>query len=55
MEKLCVGWGFGVLDLCFFLVVFLAKIVSSISARFLLYGIHAICFLPLVAILNLQY
>jgi hypothetical protein len=44
--------GLGVLEVCFFLVVFPARCVSSILARFLLYRAHAICFLPLVAILE---
>jgi hypothetical protein len=52
MEKLCAGWGFGMSEFCFFLVVFPAKCGSSISARFLLYGAHTICFLPLVTILD---
>jgi hypothetical protein len=42
----------GVLDFCFFLVVFTARCVSSISARFFLYGAHVIYFLPLVTILE---
>jgi hypothetical protein len=32
---------------------FSAKCGSSLSARFLIYGVHAICFLPLVTILDL--
>jgi hypothetical protein len=48
MKKLCMGWGFGLLEFCFFLVVFPARCVSRVSARFLIYGAHAVCFLPLV-------
>jgi hypothetical protein len=44
--------GLGMCEFCFFLVVFPDRYVSSISARFLLYGAHAICFLPLVTILD---
>jgi hypothetical protein len=44
--------GLGVSEFCFFLVVFPPRCVSSISARFLLYGAHTICFLPLVTILE---
>jgi hypothetical protein len=44
--------GLEVSEFCFFLVFFPARCVSSISARFLLYGAHAICFLPLVTILD---
>jgi hypothetical protein len=36
MGKLCAGWGVEVLEFCLFLVVFPARCVSSISARFLL-------------------
>jgi hypothetical protein len=39
--------GSGVSDFCLFLV-FLARYVSSVVARSLLYEAHAICFLPLV-------
>jgi hypothetical protein len=52
MEKLCVALAFGVSEFCYFLVAFPARCVSSISGRFLLYGANAICFLPLVAILD---
>jgi hypothetical protein len=44
--------GSRVSEFCLFLVVFPARCVSSDSARFLLYGAHAICFFPLVAILE---
>jgi hypothetical protein len=50
-EVMCAG-GPVVSEFCFVLVVFPARCVSSISARFLLYGSHTICFLFLVAILE---
>jgi hypothetical protein len=46
--------GLGVLEFCL-MVVFPARCVCSISARFLLYRAHAICFLPLVTILDLLF
>jgi hypothetical protein len=33
---------------------FSAKCGSSVSAKFLIYGAHAVCFLPLVTILDPQ-
>jgi hypothetical protein len=44
--------GSGVLEFCLFLVVFSARCVSNVSARFFLYGAHIIYFLPLVTILE---
>jgi hypothetical protein len=52
MEKLCAGWEFRVLMFRFFLVLFSAKCGSSISAKFLIYGAHAVCFYTLVTILD---
>jgi hypothetical protein len=51
-EALCsLGvWGVGVLLLLG--GFFSAKCGFSISARFLIYRAHAVCFLPLVAIFN---
>jgi hypothetical protein len=46
------GWGFGMSDFCFFWWFFFYKCDSSISARFLIYGAHAVCFFPLVTILD---
>jgi hypothetical protein len=45
---------FSVLEFCLLLVVFSASCSSRVSARFLIYGSHAVCFLPLVAILDLH-
>jgi hypothetical protein len=50
--KLCVGWVFLCVRVLPFLGGFPARCVSSISARFLLYGAHTICFLLLVTILE---
>jgi hypothetical protein len=47
------GWGWGVRVLLLLTGFFPAKFGSSISARFLIYGVHDVCFLPLVAILDL--
>jgi hypothetical protein len=44
--------GSRVSEFCLFLVVFPARCVCRDSARFLLYRAHAICFFPLVAILE---
>jgi hypothetical protein len=52
VENLCVGWGFGSQGCASSWWFFCAKCGSSISARFLIYGAHAICFLPLVSILD---
>jgi hypothetical protein len=43
--------GVEVSEFCFFLVVFLARCISSISPR-VYFRKHAFCFLPLVAILE---
>jgi hypothetical protein len=53
VEKLYMGWGWGVRVLLLLTGFFPAKFGSSISARFLIYGVHDVCFLPLVAILDL--
>jgi hypothetical protein len=51
MEKLCTGWGFRVLKFLFFLMLFFsAKCGSSVSAKFLIYGVHTVCFCTLVPI-----
>jgi hypothetical protein len=49
----CYAWARGVkeLEFCLFLVVFLARHISSISLRFYVRK-QAFCFLPLVAILE---
>jgi hypothetical protein len=46
MEVHCVG-------VVVLLVVFQARFVCSVSTRFLLYKVHAICFLHLATILDL--
>jgi hypothetical protein len=49
-----IGWGFVMSEFCFFLLFFSANCGSSISKRFFIYGAHAVCFLPLVTILDLS-
>jgi hypothetical protein len=51
-EALCGEGVWGVRFLLLLGVFFSAKCVSSISARFLIYRSHAVCFLPLVTILD---
>jgi hypothetical protein len=46
------GWGFRVSEFWFFWCFFSAKCGFSISAKFLIYGAHTVCFCPLVVILN---
>jgi hypothetical protein len=48
-------YGLGVqgVRVLFLFGVFFCLCGSSISARLLIYGAHAVCFLPLVAILDL--
>jgi hypothetical protein len=53
MEKFSMGYGFRVLKFLFFWWFLSATYDSSISARFLIYRFQAVCFLPLVAILDL--
>jgi hypothetical protein len=52
MEMPCAGRGLGYGSFASSWCVFSAKCGSSISARFLIYGAHAACFLPLVGILD---
>jgi hypothetical protein len=51
-EALCELGVQGVRTLLIFGGFFSAKCGSSVSARFLIYGSHAVCFLPPVAILD---
>jgi hypothetical protein len=53
MEKLCTGWGVqGVGVLILLGGFFSAKFGSSVSAKFFIYRAHAVCFCPLVTILD---
>jgi hypothetical protein len=52
VEKVYMGWGLRVLEFWFFVFFFSAKCGSSISAKFLIYGAYAVCFLPVLAILD---
>jgi hypothetical protein len=51
-EAMC-GLGVQGVGVVVLLVVFQARCVSNISTRFLLYRVHAICFLHLATILEL--
>jgi hypothetical protein len=46
------GLGFRVSKFWFFLVILSAKCCSSLKARFLIYGAHAVCFCTLIAMLD---
>jgi hypothetical protein len=49
MENLCKGWGFRVSEFCCFLVFFFFwQVWLQLSAKFLIYGAHTVCFLSLV-------
>jgi hypothetical protein len=53
MEKLCMGWGVqGVKTLIPLGFFFPSKYGSSISAKFLIYRAHVVCFCTLVTILD---
>jgi hypothetical protein len=50
--EVLLGWDFRLSEFCFFLMLFSAKCGSSVSAKFLIYGAHTVCFLHLVTILD---